>query len=639
MKELKFIKEEYINPTPILYLCRGVPETPLRTRDYNTAVNIVKSDKQNEVSTLTFEIPHSKDRKITIDDCDKLVKFENDYYIIKEIEVDDGNTPSIKVSCESESTELKGCYCEHINAIGVSPYNMYLAIMNAVRHPIDLTKNYKWAGTDVVNKFRHLQTEDEQSVYQNLVEMSSVFNGWLELTTDENSQNWIFLRTQEIDDGKFIKKNLDMKTLNITADSKEIFTQVEMFGKQDELTGEEINIMTVNPTGQSYLENYSYYLAKGIPTSNIDNEPKYQQLKVIRDEKYITPQDLYDMGIEELAKCSIPKIDATLSMSDLSIHIDSPITPPRVGHKLLCIDKDIDFIFTCRVIGVERPYNNPADVKIEISNVNRYDTQLQNINHTISNADRIISTDPTDNDGNDKGDGKPYIKMSDVKDGDHLNVTMRLGEVTTLVTQTGEQISIKVDNIKGDYSELKVTIDGITSTVVKQGVAMSEINQKADSITLTVKDLTDITNKTFTQITQTATKISAIVTSPNGGASWELSKDACVTAIKNATGTHTCTFNNDGLTVENGGIYIKNQDGDVVLSMSTNGCIKVKDLEFDGYSDADIARLRSSFANMSLPFKEIKPGKLTINQSQFYINTGYTLDQYIDKRLSDNGLI
>ena len=79
MNQIKFIKDEYIDATPILYLCRGIPETPLRTRDYNTAVNIVKSDKQNEVSTLTFEIPHSKDRKITIDDNGKLVLFENRY--------------------------------------------------------------------------------------------------------------------------------------------------------------------------------------------------------------------------------------------------------------------------------------------------------------------------------------------------------------------------------------------------------------------------------------------------------------------------------------------------------------------------------------------------------------------------------
>jgi hypothetical protein len=346
MNDISFIKDEYINPTPILYFYRGIPESPLRTRGYNTATNIVKSDNQNEVSTLTFEIPHSKDRKITIDDCDKLVKFENKYYIIKDINSEDGATPNIKVSCEEEATELKGIYCEAINAIGVSPYDMYLAIMKAVRHPIDLTKNYKWAGTDVVNKFRHLQCEEELSVYQNFVSMSEVFNGWLEFTTDESGQNWIYLRTQEIDDNKFIKKNLDMKTLNITADSKEIFTQVEMFGKQDELTGEEINIMTVNPTGKSYLENYSYYLSKGIPTSNIDNEPKYQQLKVIRDEKYTSPKDLYDMGVEELAKCSIPKIDASLTMSDLSIYIDSPIVPPKVGHKLLCKYKVYIFIYT-----------------------------------------------------------------------------------------------------------------------------------------------------------------------------------------------------------------------------------------------------------------------------------------------------
>jgi hypothetical protein len=530
MNKIEFIKDEFLNPTPILYLCRGIIETSLKSRDFNTTVNIVKSDKQNEVSTLAFDIPFSKDRKITIDDCDKLVKFENDYYLIKEIEVEDGSTPNIKISCESENTELKGIYCETINAIGVSPYDMYLAIMNSVRHPIDLTKNYKWAGTDVVNKFRHLQCEEEQSVFQNFVSLAEVFNGWLEFTTDESGQNWIFLRTQEIDDGKFIKKNLDMKTLNITSDSKEIFTQVELFGKQDELTGQEINIMTVNPNGKSCLENYSYYLSKGIPTSNIDNEPKYQQLKVIRDEKYTTPQDLYDMGIEELAKCSIPKIDASLTLSDLSIHIDSPIIPPVVGHKLLCIDKDIDFIFTCKIIGVERPYNNPADVKIEISNVNRYDTAYQNINHTVDNANKVISTDPTNTDGQNTGDSKPYIKMSDCKDGDHWNATKRFADTYSLATQQSDLISLRVDEQNQSFAELQVT---------------------ANMISTHVEDISDTNHRVYSEIQQTARNIKAVVVEDQDSGSVELNKDKFVVAFNGSTNRNAVIDRNVGLILGN----------------------------------------------------------------------------------------
>jgi|GEM_PF-3767930 len=572
MNKIEFIKDEFLNPTPVLYLCRGIIETSLKSRDFNTAVNIIKSDKQNEVSTLTFEIPFFKDRKITIDDCEKLVKFENDYFLIKEIVTDDGSMPNIKVSCEHESTELKGCYCETINAIGVSPYDMYLAIMKAVRHPIDLTKNYKWLGTDVVNKFRHLQCEDEQSVYENCISMAEVFNGWIEVTTDENGQNWIFLRTQEIDDGKFIKKNLEMKTLNITADSKEIFTQVELFGKQDELTGEEINIMTVNPNGRSFLENYSYYLAKGIPTSNIDNEPKYQQLKVIRDEKYITPQDLYDMGIEELAKCSIPKIDASITMSDISIYIDSPIVPPRVGHRLLCIDKDIDFIFTCKIIGVERPYNNPADVKIEISNVNRYDTTYQNINHTVDNANKVISTDPTNTDGNNTGDSKPYIKMSDVKDGDHWNVTKRFGDTFSLATQTNNLISLRVDEQNKSFAELKITADAITSTV---------------------SDISDTNKKVYSQITQTAKNIKAIVVEDADSGSVELDKDKFVVAFNGSTNRQAVIDRVEGLYLGNPdtGTYSKvGYDGRLTL-YTGNGekpyhCIS-KLVQIEIYNDTD----------------------------------------------------
>lgn len=595
MKKIKFIKEDYLKPSPVLYLCRGVPETPLRTRDYNTAVNIIKSDKQNEVSTLTFEIPFSKDRKITIDDCDKMVLFENKYYIIKEIEIEDGSTPNIKISCEEEATELKGIYCETINEIGVSPYNMYLAITKAVRHPIDLTKNYKWAGTDVVNKFRHLQCEEEQSVYQNLISMAEVFNGWLEFTTDENGQNWIYLRTQDINDGKFIKKNLDMKTLNITADSKEIFTQVELFGKADELTGEEINIMSVNPTGKSYLENYSYYLAKGIPTTNIDNEPKYQQLKVIRDEKYTTPKDLYDMGVEELAKCSIPKIDASLTLSDLSIYIDSPIVPPKVGHIILCIDKDIDFIFTCRVIGVERPYNNPADVKIEISNINRYDTQFQNINHTVDNANKVISTDPTNTDGQNTGDSSPYVKMCDCKDGDHVNVTKRISDTSSLITQTGDLISLRVEEQNKSFAELKVTADAITSHV---------------------EDISDTNHKVYSEIQQTARNIKAIVVEDQDSGSVELNKDKFVVAFNGSTNRNATIDRSIGLILGNPDTGSYSQIGyDGKLSLKQAGalhpyhCLVATGSKSIHCTESDYTE---TYANLPSSFNGIPDSEITV---------------------------
>ena len=204
------IKRKYLNPTLLLYTYRGCIENSLMSKDIDTATNLIKTDTMNEVSTIEFDIPFSENRKISYDDCEKLIKFDSEYYIIKNIEVTDDSTRNIHVKCEHESTELKGKYCECVKEIGQTPEHIFNAIFNAVKTPIkkDL---YKWKGTDVESsKYRRLITEDESSIYQNLISMAEVFNGWIEITTDENEQKWVYLRTNPINNGKILKKDLDL---------------------------------------------------------------------------------------------------------------------------------------------------------------------------------------------------------------------------------------------------------------------------------------------------------------------------------------------------------------------------------------------------------------------------------------------
>lgn len=547
------IKRKYLNPTLLLYTYRGCIENSLMSKDIDTATNLIKTDTMNEVSTIEFDIPFSENRKISYDDCEKLIKFDDEYYIIKNIEVTDDSTRNIHVKCEHESTELKGKYCECVKEIGQTPEHIFNAIFNAVKTPIkkDL---YKWKGTDVEpSKYRRLITEDESSIYQNLISMAEVFNGWIEITTDENEQKWVYLRTNPINNGKILKKDLDMKSLGITYDSTEIFTQLYGEGSQDEVTGNPITIMSVNPTGKSYLENYSWYVAKGVPLNVIDSEPKYQQLKKISDDTYTSPSDLMSLMEEELKKCSVPTLDATLTMSDLSVYLESTKEPPTVGCEILCIDKQINFIFQCRVTGVERDYNNPLETKIDISNLIRYDTSMQNINHTIDTVDKVTSTNPIDTDGNVTGDGSVYVPACNVKDGDHVNVTMRIGETKTLITQTGEQINLRVDKIDEGYAQIKVESDAITSTVEKYGVSISEIKQTADSITSRVQDISEGVDNTYSEIKQTARKITAVVQEGDESGSWELSKDAFKVAFSGIT--------NDVTTIDGKGIIAQNANG------------------------------------------------------------------------------
>ena len=526
------IKDKYLNPVPILYTYKGMPENTLISNDFDTAYNITLTKNDNEVSQLTFSIPFTVDRKVSYDDCEKLVLFENEYYIIKDIQVEDNATGNIKVTCKHESVELKGVYCEPINLIGVSPKDMFEKIMTSTKHPYNT--GYKFKGTDVPSdKKRHLITENEASVYENLVSMAKVFNGWLEFSTDDNGQNWIFLRTKTIKNNKYVKKGLDMKALNISYNSDELFTRVQPFGAKKD--GIEIDIMGVNPTKQSYVENYSWYLAKGIPMEVIKREAKYQQFKQMHMDEYTDAKDLYEFALEELKKCCVPKLEATLDMQDLSIYVDSLDEPPEIGYEITCINPDIDFILSCQITGVERNYDNPMATKVTIANFIRYDTVFQNINHGAEAGDRVTSGDSSDG---------TYVPEQNVNDG-HINLTRKLGDFSTKIIENEKEIILVAEEADKNKAELVVQADKIESTVTRIGEAESHIEQNANAIKTKVSE-----KEMWSSIEQNASKITACI---------------------HGETDNMVQLDSNGLTVTNGGFRYENEYGDTLLESKAKG--------------------------------------------------------------------
>ena len=507
MEDIQFLKPNYKNPRPILYRYFGEPEVSLTSKDFNRATNIEITEDVNESGELTFDVPFLKDRKVDHTSNEKLIWFEDKWYVIKSVNINDSDTKTTTVSCKEYCDVLKGIYCDSITKIGCKPREIFDAIVESAKFTTNASYiGFQWLGDDVdKGVYRHLVTENETSVFQNLVDMAEVFNGWLEFTYDEDGQGYVFLRTKEIDEDKFIKKNLDMKELSITSDSSEIFTHYFAEGKEDEY-GIRLDVQEApsNKSHSAIISDHSYYQAMGIPDEIIAKEPMYNQLKSTSDDTYTDAEDLYLYAKEELAKCCKPKIDADVKMSDLSVYIDSPIVPPRVGMKLRCIDKDINFIFDCKIIGVTRNYENPVDTTIRISNVIPYSTSCGDMSHVIDVVGSVTSSDPTDTDGNVVGNGDPYVKGQDVLDGDHINVIRRVGDVQSNIYATNEQAGIRVEQINKTFAEIQVNADSINSTVEELNVSMSNIEQKSNSITSTVRNLSNASEETYSQIVQLA---------------------------------------------------------------------------------------------------------------------------------------
>lgn len=506
------IKRKYLNPTPLLYLYRGKEGilNTLNSRDFNHASEIKLTKTTNETNKLTFKVPFCEDRKVDYNSCELLTKFEGEYYIIKNVVTDRSNLSS-EVNAVHESEALKGIYCIAQKCIGATPQEMFNSVISSTRHPIDL--GIKWGGCDIdINIRRHLITEDEASVYENFVSIAKVFNGTFVIYNDENDQRWFYLRTKPLDKGRKFKSELDLKNVNVEYDSSEIIYRLYPTGYSNEY-GIQLDVQeaTQNKTKQSIIENYSYAIAMGVPTAIIDKEPQYQQLKTLSDENYINADDLWTFSQEELAKCCVPKLDATISITDLSAYVDSSLDDLDLMEKILCIDKDINFVFECQIVGIDKDYDNPLQTELTISNLIRYDTDYQNIEHTVDTVDKIVSTNPWDTDGNTTGDGKPYVPMCNVKDGDHFNQLWRNAQFESLATQNAENIKLEVKQTNVSQASINLTANEINSTVEEMGVSMSQIKQTSSQINLSVKTLGDNTEIMKSEIDITADKISSKV--------------------------------------------------------------------------------------------------------------------------------
>jgi|GEM_PF-6719945 len=396
------IKKEYSKVRLQLMNPNKTPLTILTDKTQLSAYNITLNKKINEVDTLTFDIPFDSP-KIDESSCENLVKVGFEHYIIKEISMSDSDNRTRSVSCVHEADEIKGIINTPISVIGVTAQSMFNTIKTSTS--INLT-NYIWKGTDILDTTkRSLISEDERSVFENLIEMAELFQGWLEFKTNKYGEIEVYLRKNPIERGKFVKKGRDLKQLNITYDTNEIFTRLIPLGEKDNV-GIELNIMGVNPTGKSYVENYDYYLAKGMTLEQIENTPKCQQEKIMRENDITDANELLRIAQEELEKCSVPKLNGSVDMVDVSVFEDSVFQPPIIGEKIIVVDKDINFNISAIVTGISRNYDNPLLTKIDVSNVIKYDNIFKDLVHSSEKLDKIT--------GKDKN-GQPYVVASHVQ--------------------------------------------------------------------------------------------------------------------------------------------------------------------------------------------------------------------------------
>lgn len=643
----KEIKREYIYPHLMMYTTKDN-----KWKLIKNVFDVETVECTNDVWQLNFKMSLLDDEANNFkeDGCEYYVRFlpKNDFYIVKNIELDKDVNGTLIFTCYREEIALKGIYCECLNEIAKTPEELFNSILTNAKS-IDLKNQYIWKGTDVPsNKLRSIKSNDEATIWDNMLTLAEKFEGWWEFTTEidknENVKRYVYLRTTPIDQCYIVRDTHDiyshnLNKLNINYNTQNIVTRMYGYGANDKIINRPINILNVNPTKKAYVESYDYFRkAKNMGDEEILNDPACLQEGTFRDENIVDEQDLYNATLEELKKKCIPEVSGNIEIADLyDIYGDMYLEDGtqmklNIGEKVKVINEDINYIFDCMVTKINRHYGseNIFHSPIEISNITtKFSNPLQDIIDNNKIVDRVTDIE---------NDGSPYIPAKNVKldevdkEGSHINIPYKLGEHQTQITENANEIKLTAEELGKAKAEIQIQADRIDMTVEDLNNAKAEILIQANKIAMTVEDL----NEAKSEINMMADEINLKVSKGNDFSSeMKQNVNAFQFLFKGASNGKT-EISSKGIDVYQGGFRILDDDDNVLMHIDSDGTMII---QVAGINDLNIydtsknSMFYHTLANMrEISTGEVKPKRLTLDYRDFYIGTnGYDLKEFVER--------
>ena len=422
------IKQKYATPLLQLYDINKNFICNLSNRSLkNSAFSIKKKLITNDVKTLTFSIPFDN-IYINTDSCENWVKSEFDWYVIKNIKLSSSEVNVLEVYCEDEFVISKSVLCQPLELIGCRPKDMFDGIMSSA----ETNLGYVFKGTDIVS-YRSLVVEDETSVFENLIAMAQAFNCVIEFSRDVYGNKMIYFRAKPYERGLLIRKGYNSTNVNIEYDTTELFTRLMPFGEPDEFDIE-TNIFDVNPTGKAYVEDYSYFKAKGLTDEEIKSNPQCQALTIRRYENVFDPHELFSLAMEELKRICKPKVTGDADFYNLSVLEDSSMIEPLTYEKVIIVDETTKMRFESLIQEIEFDYDNILESSITFGDEITYNSVFKELVNAGEKIEKITTTNTTT--------GKTSIIAGAIK-----------GKIDSAVTQIGTMLDT-IDAPESEYAIL-----------------------------------------------------------------------------------------------------------------------------------------------------------------------------------------
>lgn len=358
-----------------------------------SAFGLEVEKKLNGISTLKFKIPiNSPKLKYLVNEM-FLIKFDEHYYLIKNQNEIRESDIVCTVECEGIEIGLAGFKCPKVNLIAKTARELFETILN------ESNCNWVFAGSDIPdNILRHFSCDGESlSVLEALMQIAENYNAFIEFGTNDGNRHYVYLRKEIIDNGFYVSSKFNLKSLEINRDSKELCTICRVYGGVNDDTNTRVNIMSVNPTGKDYIENYQFYSDIGYTDIEyIRSHPELFYKEITINYDLITdPEELYEIAKEQSKKYAYPKIDCNITFLDLyemdnRFELDKLVLGERVHVYQFDPIHNTEFTAEAQITGISKNYDNPHISNIEISNTIVYNDSLNKILNNSDKVDRVL---------------------------------------------------------------------------------------------------------------------------------------------------------------------------------------------------------------------------------------------------------
>ena len=454
-----------------------------------TACSIDVNNKISEIDTLTFNIGVGNEKLMYLKN-ENLIKYENQIYKIHGLK-------DIRNSGVEHTVE-----CEHIS-INLTKVNFGQTEIPLESSDVLCRKtleNTGWVfiGSDIPqDEKKHLVTGMEASVYEALTQLAETFDAVVEFGfREDDNKLTVFLRRGRYDRGLVFEHSFNLLGAEADSSSTELVTRLTMFGANNEITDEPINIAGING-GKTYLEDYSFFINQGYTLEEIKSKPELFLRELMETDTSIDNVNDLKVAMEERLKViSHPQINASFTILNYSNLKGFKTEEPKLKERVWVYDPELELELEAIIVATSKNSDNPLDINVEVSDVIVYNNRFADSFNNNSIVDKII-----DDKGKIHG---MYIKEATIdtlhcKDAFITSAKIGTAQIDTAHIKQGAIGSAAISDAAignahiSDLNADKIKAGTISTANVKVASASGEI--EITGYQVIVNDTSDLANK------------------------------------------------------------------------------------------------------------------------------------------------